>query len=483
MKYFTIISLLLNMFCGFFLHGQGEKGRFLEASSSGHSHHSDFSQVAELKGSISDENSFGTICEFYGKYLFVGAPQTIAGGEPSAGAVYVYYLNNKNQWVLTQTITTDGAFDLLSFSSIVAEKGYLFISAIGTPLGDSGGIDDQDFTGAVLVYRQSEKKIGHSGAHEWKLIQTIDKSVIPNLTVREPDGMGADFGIALDVDVVNGVLVVSAIGQDVVDPVTQQTVPHAGKAYIFYLNVLTGLWELNQSLISPNGPIEMNNFGNAIAVDDGYLMIAEGSVIDTFNPAFPNNLVYVYKRISNQWIYIQTLKSDLDPAFSIDQGFSDHFGSLISMDDGWAIISSPRESVDPIVGTPGFETGVIYFFHLNDGKWFKRQTVISDNPALFKQTGVFVCNLQGKVALVSDSFSQGPAGDNQGSLLLYHREGSRWKLFERLYNPNGVPNEFFGAGGAFIGPALINQQFQFFVAGRSFINNSVLIFQKTPFNF
>src|SRR5262245_45114024 len=114
-------------------------------------------------------DAFGQVVAFNKDYLFVSSPGSQPNNKSIAGAVFVYRQDGGGQYQQSQIITTAGTGDHLGMLQILADGDWLALGAIGTPLGpqENDAIADQDFKGAVLIYRRDS-----SG--QWQLTQTLD---------------------------------------------------------------------------------------------------------------------------------------------------------------------------------------------------------------------------------------------------------------------------------------------------------------------
>src|SRR5262245_42130497 len=162
-------------------------------------------------------DAFGQVVAFNRDFLFVSSPGSQPNNKSIAGAVFVYRWDGA-QYQPSQVITTGGTGDHLGMLQIVSERDWLVLGVIGTPIGPQANdkITDQNFRGAVLIYRLSP--IG-----QWQLSQTLDENTpgLQDLSTIGGGGIpvlltpqGADFGLRSALDVERGWLLVSALYQD-----------------------------------------------------------------------------------------------------------------------------------------------------------------------------------------------------------------------------------------------------------------------------
>ncbi len=416
-------------------------------------------------------NDYGNSVAFNGRYLFIADKSAVSDSSLSSGAVYVYYYNDSNQWEFTQALTTGGNEDNVGNLSVKSEGKFLFISAIGTPLNEEDPLA-KDYTGALLVYHRSHKKVPGTEAHRWELVQVIDRHTpgLEGLTAFSFEHLnsGALFGLQHAVDLEKGWLLVAAPFQVVNDPVTHEAIDNAGAVYAFRRNSLSGLWELHQTLINPEN-LSLLLFGGNLAVNNGYALISNSLVgsVPAISPFISRNgTVYVFhlSEKKQHWHYFQKLKGDESMDLAQQVEFGDSFGGSLSIDGKWALIGAPLESFSDSL-EERFQ-GAAYFFHLLNDKWHRAQKIVSDDVNTpFKRTSYFTADIKGHMAIISDSSRTGPAGEQQGGILVYHRRHGSWKPYPIIFDPNGAAFENFGASAALSSIRLINGRPKIFFAG------------------
>lgn len=152
----------------------------------------------------------------------------------SNAAVHVYRRQGSGAWLLEQSIAGPGPGTAFG-SSVAIDEGLL---AVGAATALNGGVA----TGAVHLFR----KVGAV----W----------IPEATVFPPDGAAGDaFGVAVDVDAAQDLLVVGAMFHGGAN---------AGAAYVYQR--LAGTWTFQGSLSGANG-----GFGRSVAI--GGALVAVGA--------------------------------------------------------------------------------------------------------------------------------------------------------------------------------------------------------------
>lgn len=402
-------------------------------------------------------DSFGQVLFKSDKFLFVGAPIATVDTKKISGAIYVYEKERHSDgWERTQIITTSGLLDHLSALKIYANDDWLFVSAIGTPIGPIPNDipANQDFTGAILIYKRSKG--------QWVFSQSLDRNTpgLENLTVAAPGAVsippvpfllvenGATFGSSFDINWDKGLLLVGAPGQ-IQEPSNDPAI-NVGAVYAFKLH--HNRWKLIQTLRNPDGQSENDSFGGQVVIYKDYALISNCFLT---TPHINNNSsVYLYHFEEGQWQYIQKVEGDggntlvqID-VFGGSTPFllSPNFGTSIAASKGWVIIGAPYENL----GTDQLK-GAVYFYQFtrNEGTktLVRRQKFVSDDPnTLF--TGIAVA-IDDRIAVAGDPGHAGPQGQQaQGGLLVFERKNDQWIRKPVLFDKNGFPFQLFGNGVA-----------------------------------
>ena len=405
-------------------------------------------------------DSFGEVLFATDDFIFVGAPVTTVNGKKISGAVYVYKKKeHSDKWVRIQIITTGGLLDHLSALKIYANKKWLFVAAIGTPIGPIANDipSNQNFTGSILIYKWSENR------GQWVFSQSLDRNTpgLEDLTVAAPGAVsippvpfllvenGATFGTSFDVNWDKGLLLVGAPGQ-IKDSVNDPAI-NAGAVYAFRLH--GHRWKLFQKLTNPDEQSEDDSFGGQVVIYKKYALISNSFL--TTPHININSSVYLYHFENGQWNYIQKVEGDKASNTLVEMGvfagttpflLSPNFGASIAADKGWVIIGAPYENL----GTNQLK-GAVYFYQFtrNEGTkaLVRRQKFVSDDPnTLF--TGIAVA-MDDKTAAAGDPGHTGPHGEQaQGGLLVFRRKDNQWIREMVLFDKEGFPFQLFGNGVA-----------------------------------
>lgn len=151
------------------------------------------------------------------------------------------YVKHANDWILTQVISQKGRADHFSGFRIRAFDRWLFVAAIGTPIGPVGDdtVLDQNFTGSIQISKRN-----YAGLYEFA--QAIDRTTpgLENLSSVNPlffdqvspplrsIELGGVFGITFDFSQDNEYLIVGAPCQQGTDS-NSQPLLNAGEVFSF----------------------------------------------------------------------------------------------------------------------------------------------------------------------------------------------------------------------------------------------------------
>lgn len=164
-------------------------------------------------------------------------------------------------------------------------------------------------------------------------------------------------------------------------------------------------------------------FGNAVVMQGS--TCAVGAMIEDPNGVFAAGSVYVFERVSSNWIQAQKLVATPTITNAI-------FGSSISLDGDRMMIGARQES----------SMGAAYVFERVAGVWSQTARLQGSDVALFDQFGQAVA-VHGDTALVG-SAAAGPAGGGQGATYVFEFNGLQWLEVAKLRAAD--PNASSGFG-------------------------------------
>ncbi len=281
-----------------------------------------WSQVAEFMAeSGAPEDHFGESVSIHGDYSVIGIPYDDNNGIDS-GSACVYRRNGDTWSLLAELSAEDGSpGDLFGKNVFIYGK----VLIIGAPADDDNG----ESSGSAYLYEETKGR--------WSRIAKFTAT----------DGSAGDlFGSAVSCNenrVIIGAFASDAMGVD------------SGSAYIYERD--HGDWVCTAKL-TPNDGAAHDNFGQSVSLYGDYIFIGADGDDDKGESS---GSVYIYKQIAETWIQIEKLTA-------IDAGMGAAFGSSVSVDGDFAIISAPGAG----------QSGQAYIYQLIDGTWMLIHILDSD---------------------------------------------------------------------------------------------------------
>ena len=363
--------------------------------------------TAETEGLItpSDGTSavgFGDALALDGDYLAIGTPYEDVGSLNDVGAVYLYRRDAQapTGWTQIQKITAPTPLQQSFFGQALAlQDDVLVIGAHYEHVATSAAY------GAAYIYLRDQ-----GGADSWGFVKRLEESGA---------GALAEFGVSLDLD--GDLLAVGALGarshagraylysrsagwskikelpdtplvpgnEDAIDgfqfgesvalegdtllvgaprttlqlgdPLVVPPISQAGAVFVFERNATgPGNWGQVQRLIAEK-PSNNANFGNAIDVDTGRLIIGarfENLIVNNQIQAYSQGAAYIFERDTgnpNSWGHIASLHAADAAAF-------DYYGSDVAILADQAWVGSPYGD-----GAGFTNQGAVYTYSRNQG--------------------------------------------------------------------------------------------------------------------
>lgn len=343
-------------------------------------------------------DSFGRSCAISGDgtRLVVGAYGVTVGGQPSAGAVYVFVKTNGN-WLLEQKIvmpnpTTQDNFGLVC--SMDATGTRMAISAASSDIG--GNVD----SGAVYIYTRT--------GVNWALEQ--------RLTIAG-GATNAYFGSLLDLNPDASRLAVGSFG----------TSTYTGTAYVYSRSGT--VWTL-EATINPGDLPTNTYYGCSVSLDDAGTRLAVGA----YNSG--TGYAYVYLRTGTSWALEQKISGTVS-------GSAFGWQTVLSADGTRLAISARNLSAGASTGVGAVEiwlrTGVVWareaILQASDGRTddlFGYQVRMNATANL-----LFVSALRGDII---------NSTNDTGAVYVFSRTGTTWAQLKKYTASNGASGDNYGVG-------------------------------------
>lgn len=336
---------------------------------------------------------FAFALDLDGDVALFGAPfRDTASGDSGAANVYQYA---NGAWQFRSELrAADGAsFD--HFGNAVALSGN--VAAVGTP-DDDNGVSN---TGSVYLFRND----GAAWSFEAKL------------TPPDPQ-FNARFGdpVCLRGDL----LLVGAVGADSL----------SGAVYAYQYS--GGAWNLVARLVS-NDRSTGDRFGQRMALDDGVAVIAAPQDDDNGSNS---GSAYVFRFANGAWTQEAKLRA-------ADAAASDLFGSAVAVRGDRVVVGSPADD------DGGSNAGSVYTFAFANGIWAQTDKLTAFDRAAGDNFGEAVALDVERLAVAA--VGDDDRGSNSGSVYLYERSATAWRLTAKFAPSDGQPGNFIGSALALDG--------------------------------
>ncbi len=257
---------------------------------------------------------------------------------------------------------------------------------------------------------------------------TIDPTLTQQTKLTASDGAALDrFGQAVAMS--GATVVVGANTDDVGGNLDQ------GSAYVF---VRSGnSWTQQAQLTAADGARD-DHFGYSVAISGDTIVV--GSNLDDAS-FFDQGSAYVFVRSGTTW----TQQTRLTAA---DGASSDRFGSSVGISGETIVVGAPLDAI----GNTTLQ-GSAYVFVRSGTNWALQQKLTISDGAFGDQFGI-------SVAINGDTMVVGAYGDTvtaaaQGSAYVFVREGTVWRLQQRLTALDGAASDQFGNAVAISGETIV----------------------------
>jgi hypothetical protein len=188
----------------------------------------------------------------------------------------------------------------------------------------------------------------------------------------------------------------------------------------------------------PDNPYENSNFGSAVALSGGVLLVAS-STVDGGN-ALAVHKVFVFRRVAQQWLLRQTI--NMPPPPNVDAFFI----TSLALDDSTALVGTVSWAR---VGEENNERGTVHVFRKAASGAFQLATKVSPRDAVNSNFGVSL-DIQGNIFVVGANLRD----ESRGAAYVYQRGHHGWALRQLLPGPGRIPSAEFGSVVAISGRTL-----------------------------
>lgn len=338
-------------------------------------------------------DEFGKSMAASGNYLVVASAKDDEGGKTKIGSVALFAYNGTSLVLETKIVPHNGEANDRFGTDVALENDLLIV---GSKQRDLNPLSTEDNQGSAYIYRKN--------GTNWNF-ETILESDIALI--------GQKCGCTV---AVKNALVYMACGGDSV----------AGSVHVFQYSSST--WSRITKINSPDGQIN-DGFGNAIAIDNNYVVLA----------ADIQQVVYIYRKVGNSLAFEKKLTGDVPTPYL-------YFGKSLSLSDNRLVVGTEGS----LVGG-----GFAYIYSKNDSGWFE-ETKLSTPHSTPSNDLTFgrVVLLTQKVLFVSSPEAK-LNGTKKGSTYIYKLVNETWDL-QVTWIPSVLnANDYFGCDLAYVSNVLV----------------------------
>jgi uncharacterized protein (TIGR03437 family) len=417
-------------------------------------------QLARLTASDgATDDRFANSVAVSGDTLVVGAESDDIGSNNNQGSAYVYVKSGVG-WKLQQKLTADDGAAGDRFGGSVAISGDAVV--IGAPFDDTATNADQGsayvFVRVGAVWTLQGKLTANDGAAndgfggavaiggDALVVGADGDSVEANEAqgsayafarsgpvwsfqqklIAQDGGRINNFGNAIAIS--GDALIVGAYQDNIGANISQ------GSAYVFMRS--GGAWSFQQKLTAPDGADD-DQFGCSVALSGDYSIV--GSCRSDIDGNANQGAALIFVRSGSVWSFQQKLTAP-------DGEEGDLFGISVALRGKTALVGAHLDDI----GTAQFQ-GSAHLFSLSGADWSERQKLTA-------QEGESSDTFGGAVALSDDALIIGASGadagakDHQGALYLF---GCGYLEKQTLTSSGGGGNDGFGGSAAIDGDVAV----------------------------
>ena len=385
--------------------------------------------VAKLTGDSPERNpsdQYGYAVASTSNTIVIGAPNQSYDGNGAywvnnAGAVYVWYNDGTNGWVLQQKLTAqDGTLvgNVLretgdKFGYSVAISGDTLVVGIPNRSTDVTGTTAMTNAGAIMVFKRSNGVWTTYGT----MIQGSDTAA------------GDTFGGVIDFD--GTTIAASAIGNKL-DSTGANSVTGAGAVYLFTDSGTAFTQEAKITPTGTNARIANDRFGYSISIKDSLLIV--GTPYHSYDDSGQNYVsssgaAWIFTKSGTNWTQLDKISD-----FTQRRSTTDAFGSTSYVfSDTYLVVGAPGFSYDYNMRNYAKGAGAVYVFTRNGSAFTYMQTLTPVGTNMRNASDAFGTEvaISGTTIVASSplcSFdSTGTATDgNTGLLFVFDFNGSQF---------------------------------------------------------
>jgi len=207
-----------------------------------------------------------------------------------------------------------------------------------------------------------------------------------------------------------------------------------GSAFLYYFSGST--WNFEEMLLAGDGA-EGDNFGCSVSISSDRVIVGASGDDDNGDSS---GSAYVYY-FSGSGCYFEEM------LLAGDGAEGDNFGCSVAISGDWAIVGASGDDDN------GDSSGSAYVYHFTGITWEFVQKLIPSDNAEGDNFGISV-SLSGDRAIVGAS-GDDDNGSDSGSVYVFHCAGSIWIEEQKVTDPDGAENDYYGSSVSLSGDCAI----------------------------
>ncbi|PIQ08839.1 MAG: hypothetical protein COW71_09685 [Ignavibacteriales bacterium CG18_big_fil_WC_8_21_14_2_50_31_20] len=257
---------------------------------------------------------------------------------------------------------------------------------------------------------------------------------------------------------------------------------NSGSVYIYKFNATSQLFEFEQKIVSTNKGAG-DQFGTSISISETNLLV--GKPHDWNGSTFYGRAELFQK--GTTWTHLQYLQSN-------ETAEDDNFGYSVSIDGNYSIIGAKNETGDAFGNNPLNLSGASYIFKNNSGTWSQVQKIVASDRGVGDYFGTSV-SISGDYSVIGAFAEDHDANganylNGSGSVYIYHFNSTSaiWELDQKIVSSDRATSDNFGFSVSIDGTNIISGAYKktestLTNAGASYIfnNSSILPVELTSF--
>ncbi len=181
-------------------------------------------------------------------------------------------------------------------------------------------------------------------------------------------------------------------------------------------------------VVDPTGATG-DRLGVSVSISGNYAIV--GAYLDDIGGNTNQGSASIYQYTDGAWVFMQKLT---DPGGASN----DLFGFGVSISGNNAIVGAYWDDIGA-----NADQGSVSIYNYDGSSWVLVETLTDGTGATGDNFGVSV-SISGNFLIVGSASDDVGANQNQGSVSIYKYDGRYWVLMQKLSDPTGSPNVYFG---------------------------------------